>query len=310
MDNIKQIPFVPFEKNIYQFISNDLLDDSKLPDDLLIATTSSSGKLNTYINLENIYLYGQIDQHGILSFKYNNNIRGILIKKKRTKKKNILIDTNKQLKKFENQLTMIVYIGENKTTNLKIFRNGAFQITGCKNINECNITLSKLINMLNSDVAIIENKKIKNIIFVNNKNNIKVIHHQIDMINTITYVNFIINRVDLYSFLDKNKIKARYEPCNHPAVNIKYQLPNRKKPGTIMVFRSGKIIITSIKSTIELYNTYNYIRNLLNDNKLIFIKEEIGNILTDKDIEDILKEIHEESINMNVDIDENDQIVV
>ena len=62
----------------------------------------------------------------IITLEYQNNLRGVDMKKK--KKKN---DDKKRGNYFRNSVTIIMVI-ENKRINFKVSRNGKFQMTGCK----------------------------------------------------------------------------------------------------------------------------------------------------------------------------------
>lgn len=61
----------------------------------------------------------------IITLEYQNNIRGVDMKKKKKK------DNKKRGNYFRNSVT-IVMIVDNKKINYKISRNGKFQMTGCK----------------------------------------------------------------------------------------------------------------------------------------------------------------------------------
>ena len=65
-----------------------------------------------------------IESGSIITLKYENDIRGVEIKKKK-------IDKKKKSKWFRNSFTVIMII-DNKPINFKICKNGIMQITGCK----------------------------------------------------------------------------------------------------------------------------------------------------------------------------------
>jgi hypothetical protein len=116
---------------------------------MLISTISATGKINCKILLGNIDSYMKLSHDSILSIKYNGKIRSLEKKKSKSRKE-------KDVRCFENQLTMEIRVSGIKKINVKIFRNGSFQMTGCKSIIDCNIVLNKLINRLKNTIATIE----------------------------------------------------------------------------------------------------------------------------------------------------------
>ena len=65
-----------------------------------------------------------ITKGSIITLKYEDNFRGVNLKKKKRSKNN--------LKHFRNALTVIMKVDDNKYINFKISQNGKFQITGAK----------------------------------------------------------------------------------------------------------------------------------------------------------------------------------
>ena len=50
--------------------------------------------------------------------------------------------------------------------NIKLFKSGAIQISGLQSINQCNITLNKILNLLIGDYGIFEDGVFKEIRFI------------------------------------------------------------------------------------------------------------------------------------------------
>jgi hypothetical protein len=65
-----------------------------------------------------------IESGSIITLKYENDVRGVEIKKKK-------IDKKKKSKWFRNSFTVVMII-DNKPINFKVCQNGMMQITGCK----------------------------------------------------------------------------------------------------------------------------------------------------------------------------------
>ena len=68
-----------------------------------------------------------ISSGSIITLEYQNNIRGVDLKKKKKKNK----DVKKRGNYFRNSVT-VVMIMDDKKINFKVSRNGKFQMTGCK----------------------------------------------------------------------------------------------------------------------------------------------------------------------------------
>ena len=66
-----------------------------------------------------------VDDGSIITLKFEKEIKGTDLKIKKTQNK------KKKGKWFRNSLTIVITIN-NKPTNVKVYKNGVFQITGCK----------------------------------------------------------------------------------------------------------------------------------------------------------------------------------
>ena len=125
--------------------------DLKFPefDDIKVSTKTIIAKTNMTIDLRKLFDYLPITDYkvnpkkrgrkkkieqiqekiiiesgSIITLKYENDVRGVEIKKKK-------IDKKKKSKWFRNSFTVVMVI-DNKPINFKICQNGMMQITGCK----------------------------------------------------------------------------------------------------------------------------------------------------------------------------------
>lgn len=247
-----------------------------LPKGINISTMCASCKLGSNINISNIEKYLPLSLDDILCVKLNKEkIRSlipIITKNKRIKKK----DTpEKKTNHFYNQITVVIRIGENKPIldwkkepkiNLKLFQNGSIQMSGCKTVDGINIVLNKLIDKLSTIKARLVDNKIENILFVENKEKIKINNFKIDMVNSNYRVDLLIDRAKLFNLLMKKKIKSSFEPCIRACVNIKY-VPTEEnideKEISIFVFQKGNIIITGARNKKHILLAYKYINDIL-----------------------------------------------
>jgi len=243
-----------------------------LPNGLSISTMCSSAKLNSLINCVNIEKYLQLDQDDIVCVKLNNDKQRTLIQ---TKTK------NKRLKKkgktdfsFFNQITVVIRVfqgpvkdwDEEPKINLKLFKNGSIQMSGCKSLEYVNIVLNKLLVRVKQIKAKIEDNKIQEIKFVENITDLAITSYKIDMINSNYKVNMQIDRTKLYNLLLKKKIKASFEPCIRACVIIKYtplENNDEEKEISIFVFQKGNIIITGARTKNHILSASKYINNIL-----------------------------------------------
>ena len=130
-----------------------MTDKLKFPefDDIKVSTKTFVVKTNLFLNLKKLFEYLPIteytvipkkrgrkkkignlensitvDSGSIVTMKYENKIRGIELKQKKSQN-----SKKKKSKWFRNSFTIVMII-DNKPINFKICQNGVFQITGCK----------------------------------------------------------------------------------------------------------------------------------------------------------------------------------
>jgi TATA-box binding protein (TBP) (component of TFIID and TFIIIB) len=265
-----------------------------LPEGLTISTMCASGKLNSLIFNKNIEKYLPLNHDDIVEVKLDNtnkrSLMNLKIKNKRSKK-------NKKNFHFFNQITVVVRIfqgsvkdwDEEPKINIKLFKNGSIQMSGCKSIEYINIVLNKLLFRIKQIKAKIEDNKIQEIKFVENIEDLIIISFKIDMINSNYKVNMQIDRDKLYNLLLKKKIKSSFEPCIRACVIVKYtpDIDNQEeKEISIFVFQKGNIIITGARTRSHISSACKYINNIL----LTHYDEVSKN--DEKDDEDLIFKLH------------------
>ena len=264
-----------------EYISHDVFNQSILPKNITISTMSCTCKLGTNIILQNILDCMQLNNHDIITIKYIGTLKSL--DEKTLRKKNI------SKKIFFNQLTTEVRPSEGKKINIKLFKNGSMQMTGCKSISDINSALNRLVARLVQVKAIVEDGKIVEKKFIENEENINITDFKIDMINCNYDIMFEINREVLYNMLVELKVECRYEPCKHACVNIKFkQHPDDEKKVSIFVFQSGKIIITGAKNDGHIISAYKYIDAFLKEHRSKVEKKDLEKILECPEISKLL----------------------
>jgi TATA-box binding protein (TBP) (component of TFIID and TFIIIB) len=249
-------------------------DQEKINSKLHISTISTTCKIgHTIINIENIYNYLPVSKENILLINYKNTFKTIddsLIKKRKKKTKKI----EKKINNFFNQITLLIAVDEKKKINTKLFTNGSVQMTGSKSILDNINILNKLIGCLKTTFNI-DGQEIK---LVENPELLQVSDFKISMINTNFGIGNEINREEILKIIKKEdlyNIKAKLKPDIHAAVNIELFVSDSIV--TILVFKTGNIIITGGKNSTHINTAYNFINKIINDNKSKIIKNFILN---------------------------------
>ena len=296
-----------FSWNDYQFL--DFIDFKKhevdnLPIGVSISTMCCSAKIGSEINIENVQNYLQLNKNDILTVKMNEHkIRSLLEQKKKNKRKKVGANKNRT-QKFYNQITVVIRINhgeftdinDEKTINVKLFKNGSIQMSGCKRIEEVNNVINKLTYRLKEKKGRKIDDKIEHISFVENANDINVTSFKIDMINSNYQVNLQIDRSKFYRLLLKKKISASYEKCIRACVIIKYCPPEDnidQKEISIFIFQKGNIIITGAKSRNQVTSAYNHLNKILIEHADEISKKD------EKEDEDILISIYKNILDEN-----------
>lgn len=248
-------------------------------DNLRISTRTAVSKINSSINLQNLYEELEIDDYiKFIQFKENPE-KGVNYKLSKKKRKN----KKEPKKKFYNQMTLHYF--DEKLVNVKIFNNGKFQMTGLKYENHG-------IKIINDIIKLIS--KSKNITKIVDNIDLKYDDYKIVLINSDFNIGYRIDRNNLHRHINNIGMYSSYEPLIYPGVNIKYYYNTNNNDGicncnckcegkgtgngdgnciriTIAVFESGSILITGKLNNTLLKIAYDFINNLLLTNKNKFI---------------------------------------
>jgi len=247
---------------------------------------------------ENIaVLIPKAEQKGIIAqIKYQQmkkgEDKGEKIKKKTKKNK----DDNSKLKKnFLNCITIIMYA--NKRINIKFFKNGCLQLTGCKHINHVIICINAIYKELtkNKECFIIENNNSDILVYI------KSVMRNIDFdlgyeINRFTFLKKFIelcekdeNVIFFDSVADRTEVKIKiriskeeikelpvikinlstqeitmlkYENCMHIIEHDQKKIESKfiDKFVTITVYQNGKILLSGADKLLQkkYFEWFNY----------------------------------------------------
>jgi TATA-box binding protein (TBP) (component of TFIID and TFIIIB) len=254
------------------------LEICKLPDDVSISTMTIICNIDTVFLCGNIARYVELKSNGILSVTHGKDgdpkTNRTLIPKKHNKSKK----KKKKKNVFYNQVSMYVNVsGKKKPVNVKLFSNGAIQMTGCKIIDNAIEALNKILPTLKEVKAVVNYKKmeIDEKPFAENPNFLElknVKKFKIVMINSNFKIPFSVDRFKLYNLLLENKYDCYYEPVKHACVNIKYD--HSEKVISIFVFEKGAIIVTGARNCGQILDGYNFINKYLLSNHKHIVKHD------------------------------------
>ena len=295
-----------------KLIDVNKLEINNLPSGVKVATMCSSCFLGTKLNLDNIEKYLSLNENDILTVKRTKeSLRSLIELKKPSKRTTTNLKKSENGNNFYNSITLIVRVNEGPTQNInlepkiniKLFKNGSLQMSGCKTVENVNSVLEKVLFRLRQVKGKLEDGIIKEITFVEELDKFDIYNFKIDMIYCNYRISIQIDREKLHELLKKKKVKCIYEPCSRACVIIKYTptVDNvDNKEVSIFIFKKGNIIITGARSKAQVIEAYNYINNILITHSDEIIKksdeeeeELILNLYNDvlKDIEQGLVEI-------------------
>lgn len=149
----------------------------------------------------------------IISLQNKNNIRGVIVKKKKESKTYFL-----------NSLTVIIVLEGGKIINIKISQNGKFQITGCKD----NKHFLDAITFIYRHIKEAEEQIGEKMCFFKADETIPKVIFNIVMKNIDFKIGFSIQREKLDTFInDRTNFYSSFEGSVNTGVNIKIE---SKKP--------------------------------------------------------------------------------
>jgi len=173
--------------------------------------------------------------------------------------------------------------------NIKVFKNGSLQMTGCKDLEDFYNVTTTLIKILKrgADVQIDNVQKdniqiynvqddnmLEHLDFIECSTSIGIYDVKIRMINSNFKLDYKVDRKKLARILKKSHrlgckdtdigyVECKYQPNGgHSCVNIKYEYDKENKP-SIFVFQTGAIIITGAKNLNHIIMAYHFVHKIL-----------------------------------------------
>ena len=192
---------------------------------------------------------------------------------------------------FYNQCSMVLSIEDDESKikkqkskiNVFIFPNGSFRTVGCRTIKTCAIMINELDCFFRYNKNLVENPSqysLKNV--------------RISMINSDFKLSRKIKQKKLYNLLKEYTIENggnirsnTFNPDKYPGINVKfikditkvkssdtYTRKGRKKIDgevSILIFRSGSIIITGYKKPKEAKDAFDYLSKIIVENQQVVL---------------------------------------
>jgi TATA-box binding protein (TBP) (component of TFIID and TFIIIB) len=241
---------------------------------ITISTITLDCKLHTLINVNIFSKNIDLKENGIASVKYgnrNDTATNRTIVNIHTKKKKL------STKVFFNQVTILMRPTNNverNYINIKVFKNGSLQMTGCKDMDDFNNVVHTLIKLLIKGTDITRNGITRHLNYITKPDTIGLYDTKIRMINSNFQFRYKIYRERLSQLLVEhhNKytkdneigyVEHKYSSnSSHSCVNIKFKYDENKNP-SIFVFQTGSIIITGAKNLQHIIASYNFIQKII-----------------------------------------------
>lgn len=260
------IPVIPFNTHANGIIKKQIKMCSKNPEELQII----KNKLSNELYYEELIITHIDNPNGRIIFK---DIRKISIG---ISKKDIIGVQSKKKQAFYNCFVIILRIKiENifKEFHIKIFNTGKIEVPGLQNDENFVLVLNYVVELFSN---ILQKKITYNQDFVT------------VLINSNFNCGFNINREVLYNILkNKYQIQTIYDPCSYPGIQCKFyydknkEIQNgisdistkmtkkmlKKNPDiyvvSFMIFRTGSVLIVGMCDDNILYNIYEFIKQVL-----------------------------------------------
>jgi len=230
----------PREKNTKFVIQSDgqIVDF----DNILTTTRTVIAITNLKINIEKFFKYMPITSYipvekkrgrkrktqapvliqkipvgSIISMKYGDVVKGVVLKKKKSKKSADSIPSAKKPDDyFRHSISCVMMLEDNKQLNIKVPSNGKLQMTGCKSDEHSILAITSLCKIM-KEVEKWTGEKL----FTMEGNIVKVIYN-IVMQNKDFKIGFRINRQNLDTFINrKTEYCSIFEASTSTGINIK-----------------------------------------------------------------------------------------
>ncbi len=269
---------------------------------LKVSTITICFNFNQVINLE--LLNEKLPKEANIQYLPKSRKSKVKMEAKKNQKK-------KEKDSFYNSFEIKLPVIDNSKGNMivsnlsvYIFPNGKFKMVGIRTIRTINYAINELIDIINYVPGTVEDPKSLNaenisIQMICSDFVIKPIKEDTDgwCIRQEQFKNILVNEYQLSATFSSL--------VNYPGINLKIKSERTGKNITLLIFRSGSIIITGAKNAEDVASSFKFITDVINDhhNELFYydINEEIKQKKDKKKKEKKLIKINEinESVKIN-----------
>lgn len=249
------------------------------PTPLRISTITATAGVNSPVDLKK--LFDEIPLGDAIVFAEYGRVKTERITRGRHPKHPVVAGDEKPMalrkvkKRFDNQTTLVMLIGDS-AVNMKVFANGSLQMTGLKRVEDGEDAIAALVGELRT-THIAEDPTA-----------VKAVNYKVRMINSDFKIGFSVRRDHLYSLMLKTRMRCSYEPTIYPGVKVDYYFRGTEgKNGgicecadrgmsmkcahchkiTLVVFRSGSVIITGASDPAHLAEANRYLVKMLTEHR-------------------------------------------
>ena len=281
------------------------------PTPLRISTMTVTGHLGLQPDLKRLYSHGALIPYwwigeGILKIELGTDKKGISMD-------DILHESTREKKRFFNQSSLVFRVKIEdyfKEVNIKLFKNGGFQMTGISSEEMARKALTRFMEMNKGRGIWTQSESNSNSNNDNNSNNdspyIKLF--DVRMMNSDYSIGKAIRRDRLHKLLvETYGLWSSFEPTIYQGVNTKYfwnktrtdnpgicvcpqpclgngdgySIGNCKKI-TISPFRTGSVIITGAKNMEQLNDAYTFLNQVFVDHAETVLRDETPTVTAPK----------------------------
>lgn len=163
----------------------------------------------------------------------------------------ITINDNKS---FYNSVTLrYIQPDTTKKRAIKVFSNGSLHLTGFKSLDECFEGAEKMVFLINT--------------WVGDANAISITDFNVQLINTCLKVTHQLNMERVVEvFKTHTPHKVLYDVERHPGLQLKVVCHASHRTVTIIIFRTGSVLITGIQQPSELLESYKSVTTIYGHN--------------------------------------------
>lgn len=142
----------------------------------------------------------------------------------------------------------------NKKRAIKVFSNGSLHMTGFRTLDECFQGAENMVSLINTCMSDTET--------------VHITDFSVQLINTCLKVSHQLNMEKVVEvFKTQTLHKVLYDVERHPGLQLKVLCQSTQRTVTVIIFRTGSVLITGVHSPSELLESYKTVTAILEQEK-------------------------------------------